>query len=282
MKKGVLWNILVNLLAIVVLIWIFFPIYNMLVTSFKTYQDIWKTTYLPPTPTIEPYIVVLTQRYWRMNYFWIWLWNSLRISFMVMFLAVGVGSLTGYSLSTRCSLGRKTKSLLGTLTLFTYIFPSSILSIPIYILLRDYGLLDSDIGLALALSVLVIPFNAWMAAEYFDKIPKEINEAATIDGASRMTIFLRILLPLAIPAIIALSVYSFMYSWNSYLYPLLIINTEIKFPLPLGMSSFLASDDSPWNIFMATSILYALPAVIVYYAFKKYLIAGLFRGAVKA
>jgi len=169
-----------------------------------------------------------------------------------------------------------------TLTLITYIFPASLLSIPIFVLLLSYNLLDTDIGLTLALTALVTPFSAWMAAEYFDKIPKEIEEAALVDGASYATIFIRILLPISLPVIIALSVYCFMYSWNSYLYPLLIISNVKNFPLPIGMSSFLTAEDAPYNIFLATSVLYAIPAIVVYLFFKKYLVSGLFRGAVKA
>lgn len=274
-------DLLISLVALLLLAWTLFPIYNMAVTSLESYDEVWKMHYLPPNPTLEPYLQVITQTYWRLNFFWTWLWNSLRTAFLVALVSVVVSSLFGYSISNKSSLGRKIKDTLGTVSVFAYIFPSSLLSIPMFILMLKYSLLNTDLGLTLALSILTIPFNAWMAAQYFNEIPKELKEASQIDGAPTSTFFIRILLPISIPMIIAISVYSFMFSWNNYLYPLLIMSAEDKFPLPIGMSSFLSADDSPWNIFMATSIIYALPPVIVYYLFKQYLISGLFRGAVK-
>ncbi|MGQ9781645.1 MAG: carbohydrate ABC transporter permease [Nitrososphaeria archaeon] len=274
-------ELLVSLIALLLLAWTLFPIYNMVVTSLESYEEVWKTHYLPPKPALEPYLQVITQTYWRLNLFWVWLWNSLRIAFLVALFSVVVSSLFGYSISNKSSLGRKVKDTLGTVSVLAYIFPSSLLSIPMFILLLRYSLLNTDLGLTLALSILTIPFNSWMATQYFNEIPREFREASQIDGASTSTFFFRILLPTSIPMIIAISVYSFMFSWNNYLYPLLIMGVEDNFTLPIGMSSFLTSDDSPWNIFMATSIVYALPPVIVYYLFKQYLVSGLFRGAIK-
>lgn len=274
-------DLLISLIALLLLLWTLFPIYNMIVTSLETYEEVWKTNYFPPKPTSEPYLQVITQSYWRLHLFWIWLWNSLRTAFLVALTSVIVSSLFGYSISNKSSLGRRVKDSLSTISIFAYIFPSSLLSIPMFILMLKYNLLNTDVGLTLALSILTIPFNSWMATQYFNEIPRELREASQIDGASTLTFFTKILLPISVPMIIAISVYSFMFSWNNYLYPLLIISSEEKFPLPIGMSSFLSADDSPWNIFMATSIIYALPPVIVYYMFKKYLISGLFRGAVK-
>jgi len=275
-------DVLVSFISIILLAWTLFPIYNMVVTSFESYEDIWRANYLPPKPTIEPYLQAVTQSYWRLHLFWNWLWNSLKIALLVVSSSVIVSSLFGYSISNKSMLNRKIKDILSTTSILAYIFPSSLLSIPIFILMFKYNLLNTDLSLALALSILTIPFNSWMAAQYFNEIPKELREASQIDGASTLTFFIKILLPISTPMIIAISVYSFMFSWNNYLYPLLLMSSEENFPLPIGMSSFLSSDDSPWNIFMATSIIYALPPVIIYYIFKRYLVSGLFKGAVKA
>jgi len=274
-------DFMVSFVALLLLLWTLFPLYNMIVTSLESYEEVWKTNYLPPKPTIEPYLQAITQSYWRLHLFWEWLWNSLRIAFLVALTSVIVSSLFGYSISNKSSLSRRVKDALSTTSIFAYIFPSSLLSIPMFILMLKYNLLNTDVGLTLALSILTIPFNSWMATQYFNEIPRELREASQIDGASTLTFFTKILLPISVPMIIAISVYSFMFSWNNYLYPLLIMSSEENFPLPIGMSSFLSADDSPWNIFMATSIIYALPPVIVYYMFKRYLISGLFKGAVK-
>jgi len=274
-------DLLISFIALILIIWTLFPVYNMIVTSLLTYDEVWRMPYFPPKLFFGAYLEVITQSYWRLTLFWTWLWNSLRIFFLVALLSLMVSSLFGYSISNKSSLSRRTKDILNTTSMLAYIFPSSLLSIPIYVLMFKYNLLDTDLGLVLALSMLTIPFNAWMAAQYFNEIPRELREASAIDGASTLTFFIRILLPISIPIIIALSVYSFMFAWNSFLYPVLLLSHESTYTLPLGMSTFLGADDSPWNIFMAASILYALPPVIIYYLFKQYLVSGLFRGAVK-
>lgn len=282
MKRNLRQDLYVYAATIALFIFILFPIYNMLCTSFKNNIDLWITSYLPQHFTLEPYYQVLTQTYWRVNLFWTWMWNSFRVAAEVLVMGVLIGSITGYAISSRCLLGKRVKDNLRTVTLITYIFPASLLSIPMFVLMMSYNLLNSDISLTLTFTALVTPFCAYMAAAYFNEIPREIEEAARVDGASSATIFLRILLPISVPMIIALSVYSFMYSWNNYLFPLLFMTDSTKFLMPVGMSSFLTAEDALYNLFMACGIVYSIPAVVVYFFFKKYLVSGLFRGAVKA
>jgi len=265
----------------VIILWIFLPVYNMIITSFKTWEDVWVASYLPRRFTIEPYITVVTQSYFRVEKFWLWLWNSFRIAIEVMILGVFIGLLAGYAISKKSRIYGKVKSLVANVSLLSYIFPVSLLSIPIFVLMYTYKLLNTDWAVSLSLAALVSPFNAWMAAEYFDSIPKEVEEAAEVDGATAFQRFWLILLPLTTPAIIALSVYSFLYSWNNYLYPLLMLSDEDHFVLPIVMGFFLSTDDSPWNIFMATGILYSIPPLALYYIFRQYMVSGLFKGAVR-
>ncbi len=280
MKTSKVEYVAVYVLSIITLIWIFLPIYTMIVTSFKPFDEVWTTSYLPLKPTLEAYYRVFTQSYYRVELFWTWLWNSVRIAVGVMIVAFSISICTGYVISKR--VFSRLKSEYRMITLLAYIFPSSFLSIPLFRLMGMYGLLDTDYSVILALSTLVSPYCSWMMAEYFDNIPKEIDEAAAIDGASQVKILTRIILPIALPAIIALMTYSFMYSWNSYLYPLIMLSSEKNLTLPVSMGFFLSTDDAPWNIFMAVGLIYSIPAVIVYYSFKRYLVSGLFRGAVKA
>ncbi|MEM1986739.1 MAG: carbohydrate ABC transporter permease [Nitrososphaeria archaeon] len=272
--------IIVYTVSFILIIWTFFPIYNMIVTSFKSYWEIWTTTYFPMQPTLEAYYRIFTQSYYRVELFWTWLWNSVRIALGVMVASLFIGTCTGYFISKR--IISRVKRELRTLTLLAYIFPSSFLSLPLFKLMGMYGLLDTDFSVILALTTLVSPYTSWMMAEYLDNIPKEIDEAAAIDGASRITILIRILLPISAPAIIALLVYSFLYSWNSYLYPLVMLSSEKNLTLPVSMGFFLSTDDAPWNIFMGVGLIYSLPPIILYYTFRRYLVSGLFRGAVKA
>jgi len=274
-------NLLVGFISLIVLVWTIFPIYNMIITSFKPWREVWMATYFPHHPTLEAYITIINQSYFRVHKYWLWLWNSIRVSLEVMVLGALIGLLAGYTICERSALRSFIKGTARMISLLVYIFPASLLSIPIYILLMNYRLLNTDIGLALSLATLVSPFNAWMAAEYLNSIPKEIEEAALVDGASTFQVYFKILLPLIRPAIIALSVYSFIFSWNNYLYPLLIIQDEDKFLLPVALGAFLQADDDPWHIFFAAGLIYAVPPLVLYYAFRRYLVSGLFRGAVK-
>jgi len=280
MKLSKIEHIAVYVISIIALVWIFVPIYNMIVTSFKPFDEVWTTSYLPLKPTLEAYYLVFTQSYYRVELFWTWLWNSVRIAAGVMVVSFLISICTGYVISKRVI--SRLKSELRILTLLAYIFPASFLSIPLFKLMGMYGLLDTDFSIILALGTLVTPYCSWVMAEYFDNIPKEIDEAAAIDGASQLTILTRIILPIAVPAIIALMTYAFMYSWNSYLFALIMLSSEKNLTLPVSMGFFLSTDDAPWNIFMAVGLIYTIPAVALYYSFKKYLVTGLFRGAVKA
>jgi len=280
MKISKIEHITVYMISIIFMIFILMPIYNMIITSFKPFDEVWTTSYLPLRPTFEAYYEVFTQSYFRVQFFWTQMWNSARIAFGVMGLSIFLAICTGYVISKRVT--SRLKSGLRTLTLLAYIFPASFLSIPLFRLMGMYGLLDSDYALIFTLGTLVTPYASWIMAEYFDNIPKQIDEAAMIDGASQLTIITRIILPLSIPAIIAIMTYAFMYSWNSYLYPLIMLNSVRNLTLPVSMGFFLSSDDAPWNIFNAVGLTYSIPAVILYYAFRRYLVTGLFRGAVKA
>jgi len=280
MKISKIEHITVYVISIIFMIFILMPVYNMIITSFKPFDEVWTTSYFPLRPTLEAYYQVFTQSYFRVQFFWTQMWNSVRIAFGVMGISIFLAICTGYVISKRVT--SRLKSGLRTVTLLAYIFPASFLSIPLFRLMGMYGLLDSDYALIFTLGTLVTPYASWIMAEYFDNIPRQIDEAAMIDGASQLTILTRIILPLSIPAIIAIMTYAFMYSWNSYLYPLIMLNSVRNLTLPVSMGFFLSSDDAPWNIFNAVGLTYSIPAVILYYAFRKYLVTGLFRGAVKA
>ena len=120
-----------------------------------------------------------------------------------------------------------------------------------------------------------------MLWDYAKTIPPEIDESAAIDGAGPLTIFFRMYLPLMLPPLIAIGTYAFFYAWNEYLYAVLLLQGERMFTLPVGMGNFLTSDDAPWNLLMALSVIYSLPPVIFYYAFRRYLTHGLVSGAVQ-
>jgi len=124
------------------------------------------------------------------------------------------------------------------------------------------------------------PYALWVLSDYARSLPPEIEEAGAIDGAGTLATFLYLYLPLIRPPLIAIGTYAFLYAWNEYLYALLLLTGEPRVTLPVAMSNFLTTDNAPWNLLMAVSTVYAIPPVVLYYCFKRYLVSGLVSGAV--
>jgi multiple sugar transport system permease protein len=171
--------------------------------------------------------------------------------------------------------------MISGMALFTYIIPSSFLSIPFFKIMGDYDLLDSYWSVILAMITFASPYAMWVLWDYAKTIPPEIDESAAIDGAGVFTLFYRMYLPLILPPLIAIGTYAFFFAWNEYLYAVLFLQSETMFTLPISMGTFLTGDDAPWNLLMAVSTIYAIPPVIFYYVFRRYLTHGLVSGAVQ-
>jgi multiple sugar transport system permease protein len=166
------------------------------------------------------------------------------------------------------------------LTLFTYVIPSSFLAIPFFRMMADYDLIDTKLALILAMVTFASPYALWVLSDYARSLPPEIEEAGAIDGAGTLATFVYLYLPLIRPPLIAIGTYAFLYAWNEYLYALLLLTGESHIPLPVAMGNFLTTDNAPWNLLMAVSTVYAIPPVVLYYCFKRYLVSGLVSGAV--
>jgi arabinogalactan oligomer / maltooligosaccharide transport system permease protein len=166
--------------------------------------------------------------------------------------------------------------------LVVQMFPATLLIIPMYVILSRLGLLNSALGLILIYSTSAIPFCVWMLKGYFDTIPREIEEAALIDGASRFKIFYVIILPLARPAISVTALFSFMTAWNEYIMAATFLNKEESYTLPVLLKSYVGQHGSTeWGSFAAGAILVSIPVVALFYALQKHLVAGLTAGGVK-
>ena len=124
--------------------------------------------------------------------------------------------------------------------------------------------------------------NAWLLKGFIDSIPLELDEAARIDGASPLQLFRLVYLPLMVPSLVAVGTYSLLLAWNEYLYAFLLLSRETDVTLAVALGNFLSADDSPWELLMATGLIYALPPAAIYYAFKRYMVTGLTAGAVKS
>ena len=262
------------LLALVLLIALF-PVYFMGITAFH-----------PPTlsfgskPTIFSLDLTLKafQDLLRQYPFLIWMRNTFLVSFFSTILSVSFSTFAAYSLSRLKYPGRR---WLSNLVFLVYLFPSTLLFIPIYILLSDLRLLDNFAGLIGVYLTFTIPFCVWLLKAYFLNIPMELEDAAMVDGATRFQSMVRVVLPLATPGIAAASVYAFTLSWNEYLYAFTLLSDSEKFTLAPGLTKLIFGDVFLWGMIMAGGVLMSLPVLFLYFFAQRYIVAGLAAGAVK-
>ena len=168
------------------------------------------------------------------------------------------------------------------MALFTYFIPAAFLAVPMYKTMANYGLLNNRWSLVLAMVTIASPYCIWVLKQASDKLPWELDEAARIDGASPLQLFRLVYLPLMVPSLVAVGTYALLLAWNEYLYGFLLLSNETDLTLAVALGNFLAADDSPWELLMATGLVYALPPAAIYYAFKRYMVSGLTAGAVKS
>jgi multiple sugar transport system permease protein len=266
------------LMAVIVFV-VAFPLFWMVSTSFKPKTEIYITppTLLPMTWTLQNYI----------DLFWItkfgyYFRNSVIVAAGATLLAITVGSLAAYSLSRFRFLGF---GLFLRVILFTYMLPSVMLMIPLYILAVDVGLQDTLAGLILANSTSALPFTIWLLRSYFATISVELEEAAMIDGCGRFTAFYRVVLPLAIPGIVATSLFAFTAAWNEFLYALVFINTDELRTLPVGLNSWIGGGDSQmdvWSMLLAAAVLTTAPVLVFYGLIQRHLVVDLSAGGTKS
>jgi arabinogalactan oligomer/maltooligosaccharide transport system permease protein len=160
-------------------------------------------------------------------------------------------------------------------------FPGVAMAIPLYILMDRLGLLDALGGLVLVYATTSIPFSVWMLKGYFDTIPKDLEEAALIDGASRLRIFLFIILPLARPAIVVTALFSFMTAWNEFILAATFMNQATSFTLPVALQRYVGDYSTEWGRFAAGAIVVSLPVMALFFALQRHLVSGLTAGGVK-
>ena len=207
-----------------------------------------------------------------------WVRNSIVVAVIVTTLTVVVSVLGAYSLAFFDSPLSRTA---GNLILFTYMFPGVVVVVPAYQLLSRLGLVDNMAGLVLVELVLTVPFCIWMLRSFFIEIPIELLEAGRIDGASRMRVLWSLLLPVARPGVIAIAVFAFIFSWNEYLFPLVLINSDASKTLPLGIAGYMGNLTVEWGPLLASGVVAVIPVLVLFFFLQRYLVEGLMAGAVK-
>jgi len=268
----------VALLSFTLVVWSIAPIYNMVLISLEPEGDVFTDHIWPRVPSFESFWGVLTQGHWYLEHFWHQFANSFFIGAMVTFFALLFGSMTSFSIGR---MRIRHGWLVSNAALLTYVIPSSFLAIPFYRIMQNYGLANNPWSVIAALVAFATPYAIFVFQEYGRSIPIEVDESARIDGASPVQVYLRIYLPLMAPALVAVGTYALLLAWNEFLYQFLLLSSMGSMTVPVALAQFLNSDQSPWNYMMATAIIYALPPIAIYYAFRRRMAAGLTMGGVK-
>ena len=266
------------LLAVVLVIWTLLPIYNMVMIALEPKEDVFASNVVPQTPTLEGFRTVLDEGFWLLANFWRQMGNSFYVGIAVASITLAIGSLTSFAIGRmRIRLGW----LLSNAALTTYVIPASFLAIPFYGIMKRYGM-DNNLWAVIAAEVtFATPYAIFIFTQYGGSIPRELDEAARIDGASPAQIYWRVYLPLMAPALVAIGTYALLLAWNEYLYAFLLLSSDNTLTVPPALGKFLNSDEAPWNYLMAAAIIYAIPPLVIYYWFRRHMSGGLTMGGVK-
>ena len=251
------------------------PIGWLIISSFRSNDSIQTGRLVPALSelTVANYIEVFA-----INNVFVFLVNSVVIATSVMLLVVILGSLSAYALSRFALRG---KNLLMMSTLLPQFFPYVLILIPFYVLMSNLGLVDTHIGLILTHTSITLPFAIWMLTGYFNAIPKELDQAALIDGCSRLGVLFRIIYPTALPGLVVAGFFAFVVSWGDYLFVSILSQSESTQTLPIALQAFMNSLQVKWGMITAGTVVAIVPTMLFFSLVQRRLVAGLTAGAVK-
>jgi multiple sugar transport system permease protein len=267
------------LIGIPVFLWTMIPVYHLFLFAISPRDQATSGRLWPKDPTLDNFRIVLEQKHFYLNHFWVQMGNSVLIAVAVGAITLFVATCAAFAISRLKVSGGRT---VMNMALFTYFIPAAFLAVPMYKTMGNYGLLNSQWALILAMVTIASPYCIWVLKQASDKLPLELDEAARMDGATPLQLFRLVYLPLMVPSLVAVGTYSLLLAWNEYLYAFLLLSNDTKVTLAVALGSFLSADDSPWELLMATGFIYALPPAAIYYTFKRYMVGGLTAGAVKS
>ena len=210
--------------------------------------------------------------------FWVWMKNSLIVSIGTTIAGLALAVPASYAFS-RFKFSGRDPAMFSFL--LVQMFPGIIILVPYFMVMKSLSLLNSHLGLIMAYSVTALPLCVWMLKGFFDTVPRELEEAAMLDGCSRFEIFAKIILPLSLPAIAVTALFSFLAAWNEFLLALTFNTSNDMYTLPVGLASMISSTGQSWGDFAAASLLVSLPVVVLFILFQRFLIEGLSAGGVK-
>ncbi|HQR26171.1 MAG TPA: carbohydrate ABC transporter permease [Nocardioides sp.] len=251
-----------------------FPVLWVALSSFKPQWAIQRTTIkFIDHPTLDNYRHVLFD-----TSFPRWFLNSVVVAAFTMLIGITMAATAGYALARFNFAGKRT--LMWTF-LLTQMFPVAILIVPIYTIMANLNLIDTKLSLIIAYCTVAVPFCAWMMKGYFETIPRELDEAAALDGLGPFATFWRVILPLARPGLAVTAFYTFLTAWGEVAYAMAFIQTDKNLTLGAGLQQFVPRFNPQWDLLTASAIMVTIPAAIVFFFAQKHLVAGLTAGGTK-
>jgi ABC-type glycerol-3-phosphate transport system permease component len=266
---------LVLLMALALLVFTAFPFAWMASTAFKPPREIFVT---PPTLWPSAWDLDNVRRLFDETRFLTYFRNSLSVSLATVGLTLILSTPAAYSLTRFRFYGREK---LAALILFTYMFAPIMIIVPFYVMVRFLGLTNTHTGLVMAYTAFCLPFNLWMLRTFFQSIPVDIEEAAMIDGANRFQAVVYVVLPLALPGVVATGIFTFILAWNDYIFARVLLSADELKTLPVGIADLYNASVVDWGMIMASGLLVIAPIAGVFVFIQKYLVAGWGAGGVK-
>jgi ABC-type glycerol-3-phosphate transport system permease component len=269
------WSLFIYACALLLGFLCAFPLFWMLSTSLKPPAEVlaWPPHVLPEEPTLVNFVRLVQE-----SNFLVYLKNSLLCTFAATVVAVIIATVAAYSLTRYRYAGREK---FATLILLAYMFPPIVLIVPFFVWMKTLGLVDSYLSLILSYVALSLPFAVWLLRAFFQSIPLDVEEAALIDGADRLRAIIYVVLPMALPGVIATSIFTFIVSWNDYLFALVLMTEDDMRTLPVGLGELLNRAFIDWGVIMAAAMLITIPALVFFILTQNFLIKGWGAGAVK-
>lgn len=268
-------KILLYAVLVVITIATVYPIVQIFGVSLRPSNELYSTSLriIPEHASFDSYRTILFKKD-----FFTWLRNSLIVAFAVSIFGVALASTAGYAFSRFRFRGKRAGLVV---ILITQMFPATMLLLPLYVLMKRFGLVDHLLGIIVAYTATALPFCIWTMKGYYDTIPRDLEEAAIIDGTSQAGAFLRVTLPLSAPALVITALFSFMTGWSEFVVARVIISKSELYTLPLGLESLSSTFQTEWANYAAGSILVCIPVVVLFLLLSRFLISGLTLGGVK-
>ncbi|MFH1144326.1 MAG: sugar ABC transporter permease [Candidatus Eisenbacteria bacterium] len=279
MKRGGLRKavsrLLLYALVVGVTIVTVYPVLVVINISLRPSDALYTTSLrlIPENATLRAYHAILFQKD-----FLLWMRNSLIVALAVTIFGLALASTAGYAFSRFSFPGRKAGMIA---LLVTQMFPATMLLLPLFILMRGLALVDTLIGLVIAYTATVLPFTIWTMKGYYDTIPRDLEEAAMVDGSTQFGAFVRVVLPLARPALMITGLFSFMAGWSEFIVARVIVSSQSLYTLPLGLEGLAGTFQTEWATYSAGSLLVSVPVVALFLILNRFLVGGLTLGGVK-